>query len=159
AEEHAPALVEVVGCDLDGRLLERQKLVAKVLGDLELGQTRPRLLGEMVDHLEIDEVGRVDLFPGPALVDGLQELLGDVEAEAVVPALLEPAGELGARVVIQHVYVELPLLDEAGEGEIAASYEADRGTDGVGAEEEVELGVEGMAHVELDEQLARPDLA
>jgi hypothetical protein len=58
ADEHAAALVQVVGGDLHRRLLELEELVAEVAGDAELGQAGARLLGEVVGHLEVDVIGR-----------------------------------------------------------------------------------------------------
>ena len=56
--------------------------------------------------------------------------------------------------MVQHVDVELALLGEAREGEIAAAEVADDRVDRVGAEQQVELGVQGVAQEELDDELA-----
>ena len=48
ADEDAAALVEVVGCDLDGGGLEVKQGIAEVGGDAEFGEAGARLLGEMV---------------------------------------------------------------------------------------------------------------
>jgi hypothetical protein len=43
--------------------------IVELLGQLELPDPRPRLSGEVVRHLEKDEVRVDELFAGPALLD------------------------------------------------------------------------------------------
>ena len=64
---------------------------------------------------------------GPAFLDYLDEFFGDVEAPVIGPAVLEPLGQLGRGVVIQDVHVQLALVRQAGEREIAAAHIADAG--------------------------------
>ena len=57
-----------------------------------------------------------------------------------------------AGVVVEHVDVELALLGEAGERQVAAAEEADRRVDRVRPEEQIELGVKRVAEEQLDHQ-------
>ena len=158
ADQDAAALVQVVGGDLDGGLLEFEELVAEVAGDAELGQTGAGLLGQVIGHLDVDVVRRNRFRARPTLVDDLDQFFGDVDAQPVVPAVLEPLGQLVAGVVVQHVDVEFALLGQAGEGEVAAAQVADLGVDRVLAEEQIELGVERVAEEQLDDELSGRDL-
>ena len=121
ANEHAVALVEVMGGDLDGGRLKLEELVAEVCRDAKFGEAMPRLLREVISHLDVDVVRRDDLVTRPALFDDLDQLGGDVDAPAIVPAVFEPLGEFLRRIVIQDVDVELSLMREARERQVAAS--------------------------------------
>ena len=57
--------------------------------------------------------------------------------------------------MVEHVHVEFALLGEAGEREIARAEKAGDGIVRVGAEAEVELGVERVAKEKLHDNLAR----
>ena len=85
----------------------------------------PGLLGQVVGHLQIDVVGRDELLACPALVDDVDQFLGDVDAPAVVPAVLEPLGQLLAGVMVDHVDVQLALLRKSGQRQVAAAQVAD----------------------------------
>ena len=113
------------------------------LGILNSARPARGFVGEVVGHLEVDVVGRNQGLPRPTLLDDAEKLAGDVDAEAVVPPVLEPPLELEGGVVVEHVHVQLALPGEAGEGQVAAAEVADDGVDGVVAEEQVELGVQG----------------
>ncbi len=64
--QDAAALVEVVGGDLDGGVLELEQRVAEVARDAELGQAGARLLGQVVGHLHVDVVGRERSLRAPS---------------------------------------------------------------------------------------------
>ena len=66
---YAAALVQVVCGDLDRRRLEVEQLIVELLGQLELADPRPRFPGEMVRHLEVDEVRVDELLASPAILD------------------------------------------------------------------------------------------
>ena len=112
----------------------------------------------MVGDLDVYVV-RVDKFLArPALVYDGGKLFGNVDAPAVVPALFEPAGELVAGVMVEDVYVQFPLFGEAGLGEVAAAQVADDGIDGIGAVQQVELGMERVGEEEFNDDLAGLEL-
>ncbi len=147
ADDDAAALVEMVRGDLDGGLLELEKRVAEVAGNAELGQPGAGLLRQVIGHLDVDVVGRNRLRPRPTGVDDLDKFFGDVDAEAVVPAVLKPLGELVAGIVVEHVDVEFALLRQAGERQVAAAQVADGWVQRVGAEVQIQLGVEVMPQI------------
>ena len=66
ADQHAAALVEVVGGDLDRRRLELEQLVAEVARDAELGKPGARLLRQVVGHLDVDVVRRDQSLRAPS---------------------------------------------------------------------------------------------
>jgi hypothetical protein len=55
------------------------------------------------------------------LLDQVDDLGGDVEGERVVPALLEPVGELGVGVGVLDVDVELEVAVQSGAGEVGGA--------------------------------------
>ncbi len=69
-------------------------------------------------------IGRERLFTRPAFLDDLDQFIGDVDAPAVAPAILEPLGELLRGVVIEHIDVQFALLGQAGKREVAAAQES-----------------------------------
>ena len=77
--------------DLHGRDLEVEEHVSEVLRNAELGEPVARFLRQVVRHLEVDVVGCEGLLARPALLDDLDQLVGDVDAPAILPAVLEPA--------------------------------------------------------------------
>ena len=158
ADHHPAALVEMMGGDLHRRLLELEQRVAEVAGNAEFHQPGPRLLGQVVGHLDVDVVRGNQGGPRPTGVDDGHQFLGDIEAESVVPPLLEPPGELGAGIVIQDIDVEFALPGEAGQGQVTAAEIADCGIEGIVAKHQVQLGVQWMAEKQLDHQFPRGDL-
>jgi len=46
----------------------------------------------------------------PTGVDDLNEFLGNVNAEPVVPTFIEPLGKLVTGVVVQEIYIEFTML-------------------------------------------------
>ena len=158
ADEHAAPLVQMMRGDLHGRRLEVEKLVAEVARNAKLGQAGPRLLRQVVGDLDVDVMGRNQSLARPALLDDRGELVRDVDAPTAVPAVLEPAGELLAGVLIEHVHVELALKRQSGLREVAAAQVRHRGADQVRAEQQIEPGMEGMPEKEPDHHLPCPDL-
>jgi hypothetical protein len=76
-------------------------------------------------------------WAGPIGSAKFRQLFRYVDAPAVFPAFLEPACELLAGVMVENIDVQLALLAESGEGQIAAAEVADDGGDRVSAEREV----------------------
>ncbi len=159
ADQHAAALVQVLGGDLDRRDLEIEQDVAEHRRNAEFGETSPRFLGQVIGHFQIDVIGRHEFFARPALVDEVGQFPGDVEAPAVAPARLEPVGQLDRGVRIEHIDIQLALLGESGQGQIAAAEIAHNRIDRVPPKQQIQLGVQRVAQVHLDDQLARPELA
>ncbi len=110
SEEDAAAFVDMMGRDFHGRDLEVEEPVAEVLWDGVLDDAFPRLLREVVGHLHVDMVRRDCVWPGPALVDDVGDLLRDVDAPMVGPSVFKPLRELVAGVVVRDVDVQLALL-------------------------------------------------
>ena len=158
ADEDAAALVEVMGGDLDGGRLEFEEGIAEIGGDAKFGEAGARLLGKMVGDLDVDVVRGDQLLACPTFVDDGGKLFGDVDAPTVVPTLFEPVGELVAGIMVEDVDVQLALTGEAGLGKVAAAQIADNWVDGVGAVEQVELGMERVGKEELDDELAGLEL-
>ena len=140
--------------DLDRGFLKVEKPLPEFRRDAKLGQAGARFLGEVVGHLDVDHVRLERLFPRPAFLDDLDQLVGDVDAPAVVPAVLEPVGKLCRGVVIEHIDVQLALLGQPGESEVAAAQKAGDRVDRIWSEEQVELGVKRMLQKQLDRDLA-----
>ena len=107
----------------------------------------------MICHLDVDVVRGNRFRACPALVDDLDQFLGDVDTKPIVPSILEPPGQLVAGVVVENIHVELSLFRQPSEGEVAASQVAYLRVERVLAEEQIELGVEGMAEKQLDHEL------
>src|SRR5690606_30760226 len=105
ANHDAAALVEVASGEFDSSLLIFEKHAVEIPGKAELRQPHPRVIGEMVSDLKVYVV-RGDRFrASPALLDYLHEVVGDVNAPPVGPALLEPVGELSTGIVVDDVDV------------------------------------------------------
>ena len=156
ADDHAAPPVQVVRGDLHGGGLEVEEPGAEVPGDAEPGQPGPRLLRQVVRHLDVDVMRRNRFLPRPAPPDDRGQLVRHVDAPAVVPALLEPRRELFARVVVEHVDVELALTGQPGLREVAAAQIPHRRIGRVRPEQQVKLGVQGMAEKQLHHDLPRP---
>ena len=158
ADDHAAPPVQVVRGDLHGGGLEVEEPVSEVPGNAELRQPGPRLLRQVVRHLDVDVMRRDRFLPRPAPPDDRGQLVRYVDAPAVVPALLEPRRELFAGVVVEHVDVELALTGQPGLREVAAAQIPDHRVGRVGPEQQVELGVQRMPEKQLHHDLPRPYL-
>lgn len=159
ANKNAAALVEMMSSNPHSCTLKFKKLAAKFQGDAKFSQPGPRLLRQVVGHLDVNVVRRHEGFTSPAFFDDLCKFRGNVDAPAIFPAVLEPLGQLVASVVIEHVNIQLTLAGQTSEGQIAAAKVANSGIDGIWSEKQVELGVERMAKKELDDYLLLLDLA
>ncbi len=144
ADEHSSTFVEMVGGDLDGSRLELEEPVAKVAGNAELRESGAYLLRKVVGDFQVNVIGERSLFPRPTTVDNLRQFLRDVQTPTVVPAVIEPLLEFVAGVVVKHVHVEFALLGQTCQREIAAADETDGWIIGVGAMQEIQLGVQGV---------------
>ena len=144
-QEHTASSIEMVSGNPHRLGLEFEECPAELSRNAELRKSRPRLLGEVVGHLQVDQIRRHKLLSGPTLLEDRRQLVGDIEAEAVVPPCLEPGGELGAGVMVEDVDVELALALEARQRQVAAAEKADGRIDLVRAMDEIKLGVQRVA--------------
>ena len=114
------------------KVLNVNTVDTKVIGVAEVGrnsklvETGTSFLGQVIRHLHINVIRRNRFRPRPTGVYDLYQFLRDVDAESVGPAVLEPLGELVARIVVENVDVEFSLLGQAGERQIAAAEVSDR---------------------------------
>ena len=65
ADKDPTTLVDVVGGNLDSGNLKLEKLIAEILRDAELEQAFPRILAEVVGHLDVDVVRRDRFLDAP----------------------------------------------------------------------------------------------
>lgn len=86
------------------------------------------VLGKGVADLEVDLERGGLLLVGPGLLNQGDGLVGDCQRERVVPAVVEPSGELGVGVLVLDVDVRFEVGVEAGAGEVRR---ADVGSDRV----------------------------
>ena len=119
----------MVSGDFHCGLLELEQFVAKVAGDTKLGQPRARLLRQVVGRLDIDVVWRDRIRSCPTVIDDIDQFLGDVDAEAVIPPILEPVSQLVASIMVKDIYIEFALLRKPGQRQIAATQVADLGVE------------------------------
>lgn len=100
----------MAGGNLDRRNLEVEQGRSEVAREPELGETGAGLLCQVVRHLDVDVVGQNGTFTRPALVYDLNQLLGDIQAPLVIPAVLEPTGQLRTGIVVHYINVQLALM-------------------------------------------------
>ena len=96
---------------------------------------------------------------GPAFLDHGDQVVRDVEATGIVPAVLEPLDELGTRVHLQHIDVQFSLPAQARHREIAAADKADDRIEVVGPMSQVEFRVQRMTEKEFHRQLVGAKLS
>jgi hypothetical protein len=68
----------VAAGELDGLFLEWEKFFADVVGNAEFLDAIAGILGEVPRHLEIHVVGRDEPFAGPAFLNDLDQLFGNI---------------------------------------------------------------------------------
>ena len=86
-------------------------------------------------------------------------MLGDVNAPAVIPAILEPAGEFLGGIVVKDINVKFALIGQASQSEVAGAEKPRNGVVGVGPETEIKFGVKGMAEEKFHDHFSRFKLA
>ncbi len=144
--------------DLNGGRLEIEELLAEIFRDAEFRQTGARFLREVISHLHVDVVRRDGLFARPAFMNDLRQLFRNIPTEAVVPTVVEPARQLPAGVMIEHVYIQFALLRQSGESQIAAPEKTNDRVDGVLAMEQIEFGMQRMAQKQLNDDFPSAEL-
>lgn len=132
-----------------GARLEVEQLVPENAGDAKLGLTVPRLLREVIGDLQIDVVGFDQCLTRPAFLDDRRQLFRNIDTPAIVPAILEPACQFVARVVIHHIDIQFALERETRECKVAAADKSHLRINRVRSVQQIELGVKLM----LKEQL------
>ena len=138
--------------DFDRGLLELEECVAEVIGNTKLVEPGSCLLRQVIRRFDVNVV-RGDRFrPRPTIVNDIDKLGRDVVAEVIRPTVLEPAGELLAGIVVEHIDIQLALLREARQRQVAAAEIAHPRTDEVLATEQIQLGVKRVAKEELDDE-------
>ena len=158
ADDDAAPFVQMMRGDFYGGRLKVKEFVAEVFGDTKFGQPGAGFLREVVRHFDVDVIRRDQVFACPTLVENFDQLVGDLDAPAVVPSVFKPLGEFLARVVVQHVHVQFPLARQPREREVAAAQVSHRRVDRIGAEQQVKLGVKRMPEKQFDDDLVRLDL-
>lgn len=81
----------MLGCYLHGILLEVEEGVAKLWGKRKLLDARTCLLAQVIDRLQIYIIRWNVILACPAIVNGIYQLLGDVDAKPVVPSVIKPS--------------------------------------------------------------------
>ena len=159
ADEDAAAFVEMVGGDLDGGGLKVKQGIAEVGGDAEFGEAGARLLGEVVGDLDVDMVG-VESVPRTRQ---LSSMMAASSLEMSMHQLSFQRCSNQSASLLQASWSRTstfssPLFGEAGLGEVAAAQVADDGIDGIGAVQQVELGMKRVGEKKLDDYLAGLEL-
>jgi hypothetical protein len=60
--------------------------------------------------------------------------------------------------MLQHINVQFALLGKAGQREVAAAHKTSDGIVGVLPMQQIKLGVQRVAQIDLDDQFLRPNL-
>ncbi len=110
ADENTAALIEVMSSNFHGSFLEFKKLIAKVLWNLELGQSSAGFLGQTIGNLEINMIWRNQIFTSPTGFNNLNQFVGNVYAPTICPPLLEPLCQFCASIVIKNINIQFSLL-------------------------------------------------
>ena len=113
AEYDTAAFFQMTCGDANGGGLKFQQGAAHIRRDGEFGQTGAGFLGQVISHLDINMIRRGTFRSRPTFVNHLNEFLGDVNAPAVFPAILEPVRQFLRRVMVEHVYVKFALIGQA----------------------------------------------
>ena len=113
ADQNTTPFVQMVGGNLHGRDLEIEQHIGEIAGKTEFGEARAGLLGQMVGNFQVDVVRRRQLCPCPTLFDDLDQFLGNVPAEVIIPAFLEPLRKFLAGVLIENVDIQFALAAKA----------------------------------------------
>ena len=103
------------------RFLKVKKDVLELPRNMELRESRASFLRQVIRHLNIDVVGRNQSLASPAFLNDLNQFLGDVEAEAIIPAIIEPLREFLRGIVIKNVNIEFPLSRKPRHCQVAAA--------------------------------------
>lgn len=75
----------------------------------------------MVGRLQKDTIWWDDFPANPAVVDGIDEFIGDIGTKTFIPAVLEPLRQFLCAVTVNKLGVQFPLLGQAGIRQVAAT--------------------------------------
>src|SRR5207253_245678 len=103
------------------------------------------LARQVVGDLQIDEIRIYQVRPRPTLIYCVGQVRADIETPLVSPAVIKPFLQLVAGIVVENVDIQLTLLDQARQSEVAASKKADCRVVHVLAVKQIELRVQRMA--------------
>jgi len=95
----------MMGGDFNGRFLELEQFLIEFPWNTKFGKTGSCFLGEVIGHFYIDIIRRYQFFPRPAFVNNIDQLVGDIDAPAIVPAIFKPLGQFIAGILIQDIHV------------------------------------------------------
>ena len=115
-------VVKMTGDYLDCVLLEIEKLSLEYRRQCKLLYSITCLFAEVVSYFEINMVRRNQFFGRPTFVYGFDKFLGNIHAETVVPAVIEPCIEFLGLVTVAKFGIEFPLLGKPGISEVAAAH-------------------------------------
>ena len=142
------------GGNLHGVLLEGEEVVLERRVEIILADTLPGILTQIIGGLEIDIIRCDGLLSRPAVVDGIDELTGDVHAEGIFPAAVEPVDQHVELLAVVDAGVEFALTRKARQREVAAAHDGVDGMAALVAVGQIELGMEALAQIELHADLA-----
>ena len=143
--------VQMAGSNLDGCLLEVEEVVLELWRQRELLDAATRIGTQMVGCLQIDIIRWNDVLASPTVVDGVNEFLGDVDTEAVVPAVIKPGREFLRTIAIAKLGIQFALFGESGVGQVAAAHDGLNGIEViVRTIGQIEFGMQRFCHIELD---------
>ena len=96
--------------NLDGGNLIIEQPIPEVTWDLKLCNSLARVSAQVVGHLQVDVVGRNELLACPPLLQDLRQIVRDIKAPTIVPAIAEPLLEFVGSVAIGDIDIQFALL-------------------------------------------------
>ena len=113
----------MVSNNFDCVLLEVEKVVLKLRGKSVLFHAVSCFLAQMIGDFEIDVIRRYGLVSRPAIFNGADKVVGDVEAEIVVPAVFKPISVDFSLVAVVVFYVKFTLVFQSRISQVTAPHE------------------------------------
>lgn len=112
----------MAGYYLDGVLLEIKKFLLEYRRQCKFLYSVACLFAEMVGNFEIDMIRWNQFLCRPAFVYGFDKFIGNLNAETVVPAVIEPFVELLSLVTVTKLGIKFSLLGKTGISEVATAH-------------------------------------
>ena len=133
-----------------GSLLEIEKLLVERGREMILRNALPRLAAKVIHDLQIHLVRRRSVHRRPTLVQNLDQILGNVDGEVVVPPLSKPPSVFLVVVVVAELGIQFAVACHPAECKVARPhYGHDRVRRVFRAVRKVELRVKRMPQVEF----------
>ena len=123
ANHRTATLFQMAHRKLDRCLLEIKQLCIKRRRQMVLGNTLSRLTAEVIHDLQIHLVRRRTIHRRPTLVQNLNQVLGNVDGEVVIPPLGKPLGVLLVVMVVAELRVQFAIAHHTAEGQIARPHD------------------------------------